>query len=192
MSWAIPVKVPSGECHETSQMRQHCSGNGLVLSGFKPFPGSMLTEFYITRLECTIPSKCPIILKWSTGRCSTIVLNTWYYNNRTTETVMDELDFTRSNFMTHFGEISFIATSPWLSYLEATEQSTCKVILNEGTVIYKRWPHLMRSTFWQWTRPVHRKLKTKSQGLHANSSNVSSSVRYLLFLKFSWFVHQVD
>ena len=48
--WTIPVKLPSGECHNASLMISHHfgSGNGLVPSGTKPMPEPMLTQIFVT------------------------------------------------------------------------------------------------------------------------------------------------
>ena len=48
ISSALPVKLPSGECHKTSLMiSQNGSDFGLVLSGNGPLPEPMLTEIYV-------------------------------------------------------------------------------------------------------------------------------------------------
>ena len=48
MSWALPVKLPSGECHKTSLMIcQNGSDFGLVFSGNGPLPEPMPTEIYL-------------------------------------------------------------------------------------------------------------------------------------------------
>ena len=47
ISWAFPVKLPSGEYYKTSLMINQNnigSGNGLVPSGFKPLSGLVLTK----------------------------------------------------------------------------------------------------------------------------------------------------
>ena len=47
-SSAFLVKLPSSECIKTSLMINMASGNGLVPSGNKPLPESMLTQIYGT------------------------------------------------------------------------------------------------------------------------------------------------